>query len=167
MYTGLDGPYLAVNKTARAPIKDLEPVFDEILNVEGSPIVKKSMKWRFFGVNPPKDKKKREMILKWMSSTQNHLEDKANVLQPIIAVMRKLYFQTETYTKKGVLARGKRIKIDWTSDDTFSKSMDDIIKIYLEKKQQYKENRTKKKSEAKDRKKEVGIVYDIFFVIQK
>ena len=45
-------------------------------------------------------------MLKWMKSTHDELEDKANVLQPIIGLFRKLFFQNEKYLKK-VKVRGK------------------------------------------------------------
>ena len=135
-YTGLDGQYLSINKTARLKNKIIEEVFDGIMAIEKGSEVEKAWKWRFFGRFPVYDNETLEIFYQWMQEEIKELEQQDKVYQPMMGIMRKLFFQNETYEQE-IKAGKEKMPIDTSSFEAFKKCMKDIIEQYLDKKEQH------------------------------
>ena len=65
-------------------------IFDEIVDFEHHPEVKRAWKLRLFGVAPADNQEVKDTLFYWMTSEKDALEKQSMIFEPIPAHMRKL-----------------------------------------------------------------------------
>ena len=170
---GIDGQFLSTKQTQRPRNKAVMEVFEYIMDLENNPEINRAFKLRFFGLTPCRDEENMQRLYNWMSLEIDSLEQQSMVFEPVLGIMRKLCFETDKYYE-AVRVRKKMMALDWTSDESFEKSLDAIISHLLGKKIVYyktiKTNRNRKlkrKYSNKNKNHNNSVCNFLFFCVTK
>ena len=149
-YTGMDGQYLSSKKCERPSNDVIMDVFEDFMDLDNFPEVKRAMKFRLFGLNPCADDQAVDIVYNWMKLDKVELEQQNKVFEPVLALIRKLCFDHDKYSEN-VIVRKKKFEFDFDNNETFAAKMDEVLNHLGDKRNVYykniKENKDKRLKE--------------------